>query len=77
MNFVFRSEVVENYKINQFIQTLFKNIDKTDLGAQRKSHDWYMVANKMCEQNYHNLFNPNYKSFTWDDVLKKLDRDRI
>jgi hypothetical protein len=46
-----------------------ENIDKTDLGAQRKSHDWYMVANKMCEQNYHNLFNPNYKSFTWDDVF--------
>jgi len=44
-------------------------IDKTDLGAQRKTHDWYMVANSMCEQNYQNLFNPNYKSFTWNDVF--------
>jgi len=47
-----------------------EGIDKTDLGAQRKTHDWYMVANSMCEQNYQNLFNPNFKSFTWDDVWK-------
>tara|TARA_R100001594_G_scaffold61044_2_gene95063 strand:+ start:6784 stop:7737 length:954 start_codon:yes stop_codon:yes gene_type:complete len=47
-----------------------EGIDKTDPGAQRKVHDWYGKANKMCEQNYHNLFNPNYKSFTWRDVWK-------
>jgi len=47
-----------------------EGIEKTDLGAQRKIHDWYMKANKMCEQNYTNLFNPNYKSFTWKDVWK-------
>jgi hypothetical protein len=47
------------------------------VAEMRKSTDWYTLANKMCEQNYLNLFNPNYKSFTWDDVLKKLDRDRI
>tara|TARA_R110002020_G_scaffold243010_1_gene456468 strand:+ start:362 stop:1315 length:954 start_codon:yes stop_codon:yes gene_type:complete len=47
-----------------------EGIDKTNPGAQRKVHDWYGKANKMCEQNYHNLFNPNYKSFTWEDVWK-------
>jgi len=47
-----------------------EGIEKTDPGAQRKVHDWYIKANKMCEQNYTNLFNPNYKSFTWEDVWK-------
>ena len=41
-----------------------------DPGGKRLTHDWYMKANKMCEQNYINLFNPNYKSYTWEDVWK-------
>ena len=48
-----------------------EEIEAKDPGKKRKTHDWYMKANRMCEQNYHNLFNPNYKSFTWDDVWKK------
>ena len=40
------------------------------IGQLRNSNDWYNKANKMCEQNYHNLFNPNWKSFTWEDVWK-------
>ena len=47
-----------------------EGIDKTDPGAQRRVHNWYSKANKMCEQNYINLFNPKYKSFTWEDVWK-------
>jgi hypothetical protein len=47
-----------------------ENIDKTDTGALRRSHSWYETANKMCEQNCYNLFNPQYKSFTWNDVWK-------
>ena len=39
------------------------------MNEKRRSNDWYVKANKMCEQNYINLFNPNYKSFTWKDVL--------
>ena len=27
-------------------------------------------VNKMSEQNCYNIFNPNYKSFTWEDVWK-------
>ena len=45
-------------------------IDSKDPGGKRKTHSWYEKANKMCEQNYHNLFNPKYKSFTWEDVWK-------
>ena len=39
------------------------------MNEKRRSNEWYVKANKMCEQNYMNLFNPNYKSFTWKDVL--------
>ena len=38
------------------------------LNALRRSNQWYVNANKMCEQNYLNMFNPKYKSFTWKDV---------
>ena len=40
------------------------------MNEKRRSNDWYVKANRMCEQNYVNLFNPNYKSFTWKDVWK-------
>ena len=39
------------------------------MNKKRRSNDWYVKANKMCEQNYLNLFNPNYKSYSWEDVL--------
>ena len=35
---------------------------------KRFSNQWYSNANKMCEQNCYNLFNPQYKSFNWNDV---------
>ena len=38
------------------------------LNRLRRSNKWYVNANKMCEQNYLNMFNPNYKSYTWEDV---------
>ena len=47
-----------------------EGIDKTDTGALRRAHDWYAKANKMCEQNCYNLFNPEHKAFTWKDVWK-------
>ena len=40
------------------------------MNEKRRSNDWYIKANKMCEQNYINLFNPNYKSYSWKDVWK-------
>ena len=52
-----------------------KGEDGNTVAEMRKSTDWYTLANKMCEQNYHNLFNPNYKSFTWQDVFKKVNND--
>jgi len=40
------------------------------MNALRRSNDWYVKANKMSEQNYQNMFNPNYKPYTWEDVWK-------
>ena len=38
------------------------------LDQKRKSNDWYLKANKMSSENCYNLFNPSYKSYTWEDV---------
>ena len=40
------------------------------MNQKRRSNDWYVKANKISEQNCYNIFNPNYKSFTWEDVWK-------
>jgi len=40
------------------------------MNEKRRSNNWYVKANKMSESNCYNLFNPNYKSFTWEDVWK-------
>lgn len=47
-----------------------QGLDKTDTGLLRKQHTWYAAANKMCESNCYNLFNPAHKAFTWEDVFK-------
>lgn len=39
------------------------------MNEKRRSNDWYVTANKLCEQNCYNIFNPNFKSFTWGDVF--------
>ena len=46
-----------------------EGIDKTNTGKLREVHTWYNKANKYSEENCYNLFNPNYKSKTWEDVL--------
>ena len=44
-----------------------ERVDGT-MNEKRRSNEWYVKANKMCEQNYLNMFNTNYKSYTWEDV---------
>ena len=41
------------------------------MNQKRRSNAWYVKANKMCEENYINLFNPNWKSWTWEDVFNE------
>ena len=40
------------------------------MNEKRRSNQWYVRANEMSEKNCYNLFNPNYKSWTWEDVWK-------
>lgn len=40
------------------------------MNEKRRSNEWYTKANKMSEQNCYNIFNPQYKSFNWEDVWK-------
>lgn len=41
------------------------------VGQRRNSNSWYTTANKMCENNVYNLFNPKYISYNWQNVWKK------
>ena len=38
------------------------------MNEKRRSNEWYSKANKLCEQNVYNLFNPTWKSKTWENV---------
>ena len=40
------------------------------MNEKRRSNDWYVKANKMCEHNAYNIFNQE-KIYTWEDVFKK------
>jgi hypothetical protein len=50
---------------------MYVSNERTDgtMNQKRRSNDWYVRANKMSEQNCYNIFNPQYKSFTWSDVF--------
>lgn len=47
-----------------------QTFENVDIDNKRKSHNWYKIANEYCRTNCNNLFNPNYKSYTWEDVFK-------
>jgi hypothetical protein len=47
-----------------------ENLDYID--DNRNQNEWYGLANKMSDQNVHNLFNPNWKSKTWKDVWSQI-----
>jgi hypothetical protein len=50
-----------------------ETIQKRMKGVQRGVHTWYNLANRMCEENCYNLFNPNFTSYTWENVLKVVN----
>ena len=55
---------------NHPLKRMFIASEREDgtMNEKRRSNDWYVRANSMCEQNYINMFNPQYKSYTWEDV---------
>ena len=40
----------------------------------RKKNKWYVIANKFCEENVYNLYNPNFKSNNWKDVWELVSK---
>tara|TARA_R100000988_G_scaffold103095_1_gene80841 strand:- start:472 stop:1434 length:963 start_codon:yes stop_codon:yes gene_type:complete len=40
------------------------------MNEKRRSNDWYIKANKMCEHNAYNLFNQE-KTYTWKDIFSE------
>ena len=61
--------VHNRYHPKKRMYVINERLDGT-MNEKRRSNEWYVKANSMSEQNYINLFNPNYKSFTWGDVWK-------
>jgi|TARA_R100000081_G_scaffold66408_1_gene34218 hypothetical protein len=43
--------------------------------GRREASDWYLTAHQMSEANCYNLFNPNWKSFTWEDARRPEYKD--
>jgi len=52
------------------------NEDTIDyIDDKRKSTDWYNIANEFCKINDANIFNPNHRFYTWDDVWKNINKN--
>jgi GT2 family glycosyltransferase len=64
--------LVHNRKHKNKRKYVLGELNDEYIDKKRKRFDWYNVANKMCEQNNANLFNANYKSFTWEDVWANI-----
>ena len=46
-----------------------EKFNKYDVGKLRNQNEWYRKAFEMSLQNCNNIFNPNWKSFKWEDAL--------
>ena len=40
------------------------------MNEKRRSNEWYVKANKMCEHNAYNMFNQS-RTYTWEDVFNE------
>lgn len=68
----FRNILVVHNRKHLAKRSYIKGEVGSTVGQKRNSNKWYVTANKMCEQNVYNMFNPNYKSYTWKDVFDSL-----
>lgn len=48
-----------------------EKFNKYDVGKLRNQNEWYRKAFEMSLQNCNNIFNPNWKSFKWEDALNE------
>ena len=54
----------------------FDEKDVNYIDDKRNSTDWYPIANEFCKINDANIFNPNHKFYTWNDVWDKIKENK-
>jgi hypothetical protein len=64
--------IVHNRKHPKKRSWILGENDVNYIDDKRKSTDWYTIANEFCKINDANIFNPNFKFYTWDDVWEKI-----
>ena len=64
--------IVHNRKHPKKRSCILGESDVNYIDDNRKINDWYVKANKFCKINNQNLFNPNFKFYTWEDVWLSL-----
>lgn len=55
-------------KKRMYVKNEDENLQVQD---RRETNDWYKKSHHMCQLNCYNLFNPNYKSYKWEDVFNE------
>lgn len=50
-----------------------ESIPDSDVGAKRKTHAWYPIANEMCWNNANNIGNTMWYSYSWRDVFEQIE----
>ena len=65
--------IVHNRKHSKKRSWILGENDVNYIDDKRKSTDWYTIANEFCKINDANIFNPNFKFYTWDDVWEKIN----
>lgn len=50
-----------------------ESIPDSDVGAKRKTHAWYPIANRMCWDNVNNIGNISWNSYSWKDVFESIN----
>jgi len=65
--------IVHNRKHSKKRSWILGENDVNYIDDKRKSTDWYTIANEFCKINDANIFNPNFKFYTWDDVWETIN----
>jgi hypothetical protein len=66
--------IVHNRKHPKKRSWILAENDVDYIDDRRKSTKWYNIANEFCKINDANIFNPNHKFYTWDDVWNEVEK---
>jgi hypothetical protein len=68
--------IVHNRKHPKKRSWILGEKDVNYIDDKRNSTDWYQIANEFCKINDANIFNPNHKFYTWDDVWNEIEKSK-